>query len=135
MIKMKKVLAFGTFDGLHPGHIYFLKEAKKYGDFLVVVVARDKTVKEVKGRLPKCNEDGRLRAVKGLGIADRVLLGSKGDKFGVIKRVKPGVICLGYDQKYFIRGLDKRLKRMGIKCKVIRLEAYKPHRFKSSLIK
>lgn len=135
MTRMKKVLAFGTFDGLHPGHGYFLKEAKKHGDFLVVVVARDKTVKEVKGRLPRHNEDERLGAVKGLGIADRVLLGSEGSKFRVIKRVKPGVICLGYDQKYFIRGLDKRLETSGIKCKVIRLEAYKPHKFKSSLLK
>lgn len=132
---MKTVLAFGTFDRLHPGHMHFLKEAKKHGDFLVVVIARDSTVRRLKGRLPEQNENERLEAVKGLGFVNKAVLGDRENKFEVIKRVKPDVICLGYDQIHFTKGLDKRLKRMGIKCKVIRLEAYKPQRFKSSLIK
>ncbi len=132
---MKKVLVFGTFDKLHKGHEYFLKGAKKHGDFLVVVIARDSTVRRVKGRLPKQNEDKRLRAVKRLDFVDRALLGGRENKFEVIERIKPAIICLGYDQTHFTKDLDKKLKSMGIKCKVIRLEAYKPHRFKSSLIK
>ena len=45
---MVKVMATGTFDLLHMGHIYYLKEAKKLGDILSVVVARDSTVRKLK---------------------------------------------------------------------------------------
>ena len=49
MKKRKKIVIAGTFDILHPGHVYFLKEARKHGDSLVVVIARDETVKNLKG--------------------------------------------------------------------------------------
>lgn len=45
---MKKVLAFGTFDGFHRGHLSFLEQAKSHGNYLIVVVARDKTAEKVK---------------------------------------------------------------------------------------
>ena len=48
-----RVLAFGTFDILHPGHDHYLQEARKLGDELWVVVALDETVRQGKGRLPK----------------------------------------------------------------------------------
>jgi len=35
---MKKVMCFGAFDGLHPGHLDFFRQAKRYGDFLIVSV-------------------------------------------------------------------------------------------------
>jgi FAD synthetase len=44
----KTVMTFGTFDRLHPGHEYYLSEARKYGDCLITVVARDKTVVDIK---------------------------------------------------------------------------------------
>ena len=60
---MKKVMAFGTFDGLHPGHLNFLKQARRLGDSLVVVVARDANVRKIKGRFPRLGEGERLRKV------------------------------------------------------------------------
>ena len=62
---MKAVMVFGTFDILHPGHINFFKQAKKYGN-LIAVIARDRTVKQVKGRLPKYSEKQRLKAILSL---------------------------------------------------------------------
>ncbi|MHA1679090.1 MAG: adenylyltransferase/cytidyltransferase family protein, partial [Promethearchaeota archaeon] len=56
----KKVLCFGTFDILHPGHVSFLKQARKYGNYLVVVVARDENVKKIKGKYPLDNELKRI---------------------------------------------------------------------------
>ncbi|MEM3661293.1 MAG: adenylyltransferase/cytidyltransferase family protein, partial [Candidatus Micrarchaeaceae archaeon] len=56
------MMATGVFDIINPGHIYFLKEAKKLGDELVVVVARDSTAKKLKHR-PLMNEDTRLRII------------------------------------------------------------------------
>ena len=49
---IKKVMIFGTFDKFHPGHINFLKQSEQYGDYLIVVVARDITVKKLKGKMP-----------------------------------------------------------------------------------
>jgi len=121
---MKKVMVFGTFDVLHKGHLNFFKQGRKYGDYLIAVVARDKTVKEIKGRFPRNNEKKRLQKVK--RYADKAVLGYIKNKYKVISRFKPDVICLGYDQKEFIKGL----KRFNIKVK--RLKAYKPHKYKSS---
>ncbi|MEM2913737.1 MAG: adenylyltransferase/cytidyltransferase family protein, partial [Candidatus Bathyarchaeia archaeon] len=60
--KGKVVLAEGTFDLLHYGHVYYLTNAKKLGgekSKLIVIVARDKTVERLKGRKPIIPEDQR----------------------------------------------------------------------------
>ena len=54
---MKKVIAFGSFDILHKGHEAYLKEAKSYGDYLVVVVARDENILKFKGKNPRNDEN------------------------------------------------------------------------------
>ena len=115
-----KVMVFGTFDVLHKGHLSYFKQARKYGEYLIAVVARDKTVKEIKGRKPRNNEKKRLKEVK--KHVDKAVLGYIRDKQKVIKKYKPDVVCLGYDQRNFIKGL-KKFKR---------LKPYKPHKYKSS---
>ena len=71
MQKKLKVLAFGTFDLLHEGHEFYLREAKKLGNKLAVIVARDLNVWRAKGYLPKQGEKERLRAVKKLKFVNR----------------------------------------------------------------
>jgi len=56
-----KIMLFGTFDIFHEGHRDFLRQAREYGDYLIVVIARDETVKNVKGKLPRNNESVRLQ--------------------------------------------------------------------------
>ena len=129
---MKKVIAFGTFDIFHPGHISYLKQAKKLGDYLIVVVARDETVKKVKGEKPRKNEKTRLKIVKESQLAEKAMLGNLGDKYAIIKKYKPDVIALGYDQKSFSEGLKEKLKELKLKTKIVRLKAYQPQIFKSS---
>ena len=135
---MKKVLVFGTFDILHPGHKYFLKKAKEQagheqGGYLVVVVARDLTVKQVKKLMPNDNELERLKAVKKLDYVDEAVLGSMGsDKYKIIEEIKPDVICLGYDQKAFVDNLQTELAKRGLKPEIVRIDAYKPEEHKSS---
>jgi len=124
-------MAFGTFDILHPGHINFLKQAKKYGN-LIVVIARDKTVKEVKGKLSKYGEKERLKAILSLNLTHKVILGSLKDKYAAIKKYKPDVISLGYDQKHFTEQLEIKLKELNLKTKIVRLKSYKPEIYKSS---
>ncbi|MAF25621.1 FAD synthase [bacterium] len=123
-----RVLAFGTFDILHKGHRHFLVEAKKHGEHLTVVVARDETVRELKGRLPVNKEEDRVKNLEASGLADRAQLGYKGDKYRVVRDMNPDTICLGYDQEAFTSGLEKSFP----KVKIIRLDAFQPEVYKSS---
>ncbi len=129
---MKKVLVFGTFDGLHPGHINFFEQAKKLGDELIVVVARDATVEKIKGRRPRKNENARLSDVGNAGIAGEVLLGNLGDPYAIIKRIEPDIIALGYDQNSFTAGLPGFIKKDNLNIEIVRLSAFEPEIYKSS---
>jgi cytidyltransferase-like protein len=134
--KKTKVMVFGTFDIFHLGHRSFLKQAKENGDYLTVVVARDKTVKSVKKQDAKNKEQTRLENVQKSMLADEVVLGSLGDKYEVIKKYKPDVICLGYDQKFFIKELRDKLEEFGLNnTKVVRLDSYEPEKYKSSKLR
>lgn len=132
---MVKVLTFGSFDLIHPGHLYFLNEAKSYGDKLFVVVARDSTIEKVKGKKPKYNEKDRIQNIRDLGIADQVFLGDENDVYSVLDTIMPEIICLGYDQKFFVDKLEDELKKRNLKCKIIRIRAFMPNKFKSSKLK
>ena len=132
---MKTVLTFGSFDHLHPGHIYYLTEAKSFGDKLVVIVARDKTIEEVKHQKPKYNEKERLSHVKALGMVDEAYLGSEGDKYDIVEKIKPDIICLGYDQTAFTGELKGELEKRNLKAHIIRLRAFHPEKYKSSKLK
>lgn len=130
---MKRVMVFGTFDIFHKGHESFLLQARKCGDYLIAVIARDRTVKAVKGKLPKNDEKKRRKKVMDSGLADKAVLGKLGDKYTVIKKYKPGVICLGYDQAAFVDKLQENLFLYGLKnVRIRRLRAYKPKIYKSS---
>ena len=131
----KKVMCAGTFDIIHPGHLYYLSEAKKYGDKLIVVVARDETSKSFKGKKPIHNERERLEAVRMLKIVDKAVLGNQGNIFDIIEEIKPDVICLGYDQNVQKQQLEDELKRKGIKADVVRIDAYMQHVYKSSKLR
>jgi len=132
---MKKVLAFGCFDILHMGHYTYLKNAKKLGDRLIVVVARDSTIRKFKKREPVLDEESRRRLVESLKFVDSAILGGKVNKYDIIKKIRPSVIALGYDQKQDERILKKKLKEMGIKAKVVRIrKSFNPRQNKSSLL-
>lgn len=133
---MKKVMCFGTFDILHKGHEYYLKEAKKLGDCLVVVVALDATVAAIKGSLPVHSQETRLKNLQKLGIADKVILGGSADKLQRTEEEKPDVICLGYDQQSFTENLKEELGKRGMKnIEIVRIPSYHPEKYKSSLLR
>ncbi|MHC1579339.1 MAG: adenylyltransferase/cytidyltransferase family protein [Candidatus Alkanophagales archaeon] len=115
---MVRVLATGTFDILHPGHLFYLEEAKKLGDELYVIVARDVNVKKRKPIIP---EEQRLRMVSSLKVVDKAMLGSEKDIFEPLYEIKPDIIALGYDQDFDERELEEELRRRGFNTKVVRL--------------
>src|SRR6185436_5199421 len=129
---MIKVLVFGTFDGLHEGHKDFFRQAKEFGDYLVVVVGRDSTVNRVKKQMPKQNENERLDAVQKAENVDFARLGNENvSPYIVVKEINPDVICLGYDQTHFTEKLEGALKEMGLDhIEIHRLKAFKPEIYK-----
>ena len=129
---MKKVMCAGTFDMIHEGHLYFLQEAKKYGDRLVVVVARDSTSEKFKNKKPKNSETARLEKIRQLNIVDEAHLGKEGNIFDIIEEIKPDTICLGYDQKVNKDELEAELKKRNIKADVVRIGSHMPHIYKTS---
>lgn len=136
LIKKKKILVFGVFDMLHPGHKWFLSQAKKLGQKLYVIVARDKNADKQKSHKPQQTEKVRLKNIRALPYVTHAQLGALNLKkrYDVIIKINPDIICLGYDQKYLTKNLKVDLKHFGLKTKVIRLGAYKPHLYKSSLM-
>ena len=125
----------GTFDIFHLGHEYFLKEARKFGDELIVVIARDENVLRIKGKQTKNNEDKRLNKVLESKIADKVVLGNKGNIFNIIEEIEPEVICLGYDQPIDENKLKREIENRNLIIQIVRLPAFKPEIYKSSLMK
>lgn len=127
---MKKVMVFGTFDGLHQGHKYFLKKAKEYGDYLIVIVALDQTVIQIKKKLPLFNQEARAMALRMIPEVDKAIFGNPGDKHQIIRNEKPDIICLGYDQIHFTEKLQVHFPHIPL----YRIDAHKAEKYKSSLL-
>lgn len=127
---------FGSFDFLHEGHLHFFESAKRRGSCLVVAVARDVNVAKAKGHAPFFDERERLRMVGALRVVDKAVLGSKKDFFAVVRREKPSVIVLGYDQPANERAIGEKLAALKLKTRIVRLQkGFEPAKNKSSTIR
>lgn len=113
-------MATGVFDLIHLGHVHYLEEAKRLGDELVVVVARDSTVRREKHE-PITPEEFRRHLVESLKPVDKAILGGEGDMYQVVEELKPDIIALGYDQFHDAEKIEKELKERGLDAKVVRL--------------
>lgn len=121
---MTRVMASGVFDILHLGHVHYLKEAKKLGDELVVVVATDATVRKFKHE-PITSQEMRRQMVESLKPVDRAVLGREGeDMYGIVNELKPDIIALGHDQTHDKERIEKDLKELGMEIKVVRLPPF-----------
>ncbi len=130
---MTKVMCTGTFDILHKGHLDLFKQAKKHGNYLIVVIATDKNVQQEKGK-PRHTAEERKQKVAELNIVDKVMIGNEEDKLKIVEQEKPDVIMLGYDQKIDDNQLKQELKKRKLNPKIIRAKAYQPEKYKSSLL-
>jgi FAD synthetase len=110
----KIVIASGVFDLLHLGHVKFLEEAKHVGGKnakLIVIIARDNTVENLKGRKPIMPENQRKTLVEALKVVDQAVLGFENlDIAEMITKIQPDIIALGYDQENIIQDMEKYLK-------------------------
>jgi FAD synthetase len=120
---MVRVLATGTFDLLHPGHLLYLTEAKALGDELYVIVARESMIKHKPK--PIMPESQRLAMVQALRIVDEAVLGSDKDMFEPLRRIRPDIIALGKNQYFKENELEAMLKDNGIDANVVRIRSFK----------
>lgn len=133
----KKVIIFGVFDGLHQGHLYFIKKAKEKGHNLMVIVAPDDIVKVLKGKYPKHNQKQRIEDLSKIKEIDSVFLGDQEmGSYNVLRKIKPDIIFLGYDQQELYQNLkeminNKNLEEVEI---IFNNSAYQPEIFHSSII-
>jgi FAD synthetase len=132
-----KIMIFGTFDGLHQGHLNFFKQARKLSTnpFLIASIARDFNVKRIKGVQPMFSQRKRMSLVKKIDTIDKVILGGKDKYLPHILKERPNIIALGYDQKFYVKNLKKDLKKLGLSVQIHRLRPYKKHIFKNHLLK
>ncbi|MGC8656030.1 MAG: adenylyltransferase/cytidyltransferase family protein [Thermoplasmata archaeon] len=125
---MVRVMATGVFDILHPGHLHFLREAKKMGDELVVVVARDSVAEKMK-RKPFIPENIRLAMVSSLKPVDLAILGVEGNIYDILNLVRPDILALGYDQEFDEAQILEEAKKRGINLKIVRISKYSDSEF------
>jgi len=134
--KRKVVLATGTFDLLHYGHVHYLSEAKKAGGenaMLVVVVARDSTVEKLKGSAPIVPEDQRKAVIEALKVVDEAILGREEiDMAAIIEDVKPDAIAIGHDQKDIEKMLRRSLAEKGLEVQIVRIGRFGGEEINSS---
>lgn len=135
--KRKIVLASGTFDLLHLGHVKYLEDAKKTGGRnakLVVIVARDETVQKRKNLKPIMPEEHRRALVESLKVVDEAILGFEDlDILAVIEKLKPDVIAVGYDQNSIEEQVRKIVTQQELPVQIIKISKFGKDELDSSI--
>lgn len=94
----KIVFTNGVFDMLHQGHIYSLSQAAREGDYLVVGLNTDASVKRLKGESrPILDESSRALLLASLMVVDAVVLFGEDTPLELIRSVLPDVLVKGGD--------------------------------------
>lgn len=119
------VIAQGTFDVLHPGHLHYLREAATMGDELYVIIARRANITHKEK--PILADRQRRDMVAALAPVNSAVLGDEEDIFVPIERIDPDCIVLGHDQHHDKAGIESALEERGIACEVRRASGRKPN--------
>ena len=132
---MAKVMVFGAFDGLHAGHRALLREAKTFGDYLVVVVAQNAIISRLKGHNPKYDIGERLAYLQAENGVNEVVAGdARLSTSEVVKKHKPDVVVFGYDQVLMKEDFEGRLDKLGVKPIIKVASSFEPSKYHSSII-
>ena len=98
LMNKKIVLCHGVFDILHSGHIMHFREAKSYGEILIVSITADEFVKKGPNR-PFYNLDQRMKMISELSIVDFIVPSLEATAFTNLSIIKPNIYCKGLDYK------------------------------------
>lgn len=131
----KKIVVFGVFDGLHPGHRNFLEQASAFGDEINAIVARDSVVGRLKSRKTKHSETKRVSFLDQHELIAKVFLGDETEgEYLVLKNINPDLICLGYDQQALYQDLKTRINQKELPAMELSiLDPHEPEKYHSSL--
>ncbi len=100
MKKKKVVFTNGCFDILHTGHVTYLQKAKKLGNYLVIGLNSDASVKRLKGAdRPVNSEKDRMKVLGALRCVDKIVIFREDTPLNLIKKVRPDVLVKGGDWK------------------------------------
>ena len=128
--RVKKVVATGTFDILHPGHIYYLEQSRKLGDELYVIVARDANVTHKPK--PVIPEEQRVHMIASLAVVDHAVLGDLHDMYRPIEEIRPDVITFGFNQHFNEEKIRSELEKRGLDVELVRIGNYSEDTYCSS---
>lgn len=109
------VFAAGCFNRVHPAHLRLLRQARVLGDRLVVVLSNDAHNKKPNA-VPAAQRKARLEAY---GAADEVLVGDPGSFAASLRRVRPDILVLGYDQKLPDPETEAAVRELGVRVVVM----------------
>lgn len=94
----KVVFTNGCFDILHVGHVRYLKDARALGDYLIIALNSDSSVRRLKGnKRPIVSEAERAEVLASLEAVDFVTIFDEPDPYNVIKELKPDFLVKGGD--------------------------------------
>lgn len=132
---MRNVVVFGAFDGLHPGHISFLTQARNLGSRLIVILAQDDIIHELKGSLPTNDFDSRKEALEKISEVGLVIAGDHElSKYSSLAHANANVVAFGYDQQELKADVKKWLKGKKLNIAIVTLEPYQADKYKSSIL-
>lgn len=96
--RKKIVFTNGCFDLLHVGHIRYLAQAKKLGDFLIIGLNSDSSVKELKGEDRPINSfEDRATLLSAIESVDSVIMFEEQTPENLIKDIVPDILVKGGD--------------------------------------
>jgi D-beta-D-heptose 7-phosphate kinase/D-beta-D-heptose 1-phosphate adenosyltransferase len=95
----KVVFTNGCFDIIHIGHVRYLKEAKAFGDILIVGLNSDKSVSSIKPNRPINSQNHRAEVLSSLEMVDYVVLFDEATPYELIKLIQPDILVKGGDWK------------------------------------
>ena len=122
---MTRVIAQGTFDIVHTGHVHYLREAASMGDELHVIIARrDNVTHKEKPVLP---DRQRRDLIAALDMVDHAIVGHEEDIFAPVVEIDPDIIVLGHDQYHDERAIEDELADRGVDCEVRRGSPLEPN--------
>jgi len=137
------VVVFGVFDLLHPGHVFFLKQASKYGE-LHVIVTRDAIVRLLKNKKPNQDENVRLQQVQELPYVKKAYLcDTELGSYQILRHINPDIICMGHDQHRLCQHLQEKMSNhchgeskdsSFPQAKIVHIEAFHPELYSTTIL-